>query len=71
MKYTTALDTLAQPVRDAVRDAYLKQYYPLGYVAALDGMRGLMTIGVVVAHVYYWHVPGTVLYIDVFFVASA
>jgi peptidoglycan/LPS O-acetylase OafA/YrhL len=59
------------PLRDAFRDAYQKQFYPLGYVAALDGMRGLMTIGVVVAHVYYPYVPGTVLFIDVFFVASA
>jgi peptidoglycan/LPS O-acetylase OafA/YrhL len=66
-----ALVTLTSPLQDAVRDAYQKQFYPLGYVAALDGMRGLMTIGVVVAHVYYPRVPGTVLFIDVFFVASA
>ena len=59
------------PLLDAVRDAYEKQFYPLGYVAALDGMRGVMTLGVVVAHVYYRYVPGTVLYIDVFFAASA
>jgi peptidoglycan/LPS O-acetylase OafA/YrhL len=58
------------PIRNAVRDAYRVQYYPLGYVPALDGMRGVMTLGVVVAHVYYTYVPGTVLYIDVFFTAS-
>jgi peptidoglycan/LPS O-acetylase OafA/YrhL len=67
----TALSALAVPLRDAVRDAYQKQFYPLGYIAALDGMRGVMTIGVVFAHVYYRYIQGTVLYIDVFFVASA
>jgi peptidoglycan/LPS O-acetylase OafA/YrhL len=71
MKDITALSALAGPIRDAVRDAYQKQFYPLGYIAALDGMRGLMTIGVVFAHVYYGYIHGTVLYIDVFFVASA
>jgi hypothetical protein len=56
MKDITALSALAGPIRDAVRDAYQKQFYPLGYIAALDGMRGLMTIGVVFAHVYYGYI---------------
>ena len=59
------------PLREAVGEAYQAQYYPLGYVAAHDGMRGLMTLGVVVAHVCYQAVPGAVLYIDFFFAASA
>ena len=59
------------PLRDAAREAYQAQYYPLGYVPAHDGMRGIMTVGVVVAHVAYHAVPGAVLYIDFFFAASA
>jgi peptidoglycan/LPS O-acetylase OafA/YrhL len=59
------------PLRQAIREAYQTQFYPLGYVPALDGMRGLMTLGVVVGHVYLGYVPGTVLYLDVFFAASA
>ena len=59
------------PVRESIREAYQAQYYPLGYVPAHDGMRGLMTLGVVVAHVCYQAVPGAVLYIDFFFAASA
>jgi peptidoglycan/LPS O-acetylase OafA/YrhL len=56
---------------DAVRQAYQKQFYPLGYVPALDGMRGLMTVIIVVAHVYYAYLPGVILYIDVFLAGSA
>jgi peptidoglycan/LPS O-acetylase OafA/YrhL len=59
------------PLREAIGEAFRAQVYPLGYVAALDGMRGLMTLGVVAAHVSYRTVPGTVLYIDLFFAASA
>ncbi|MGJ5178417.1 acyltransferase family protein [Bradyrhizobium oligotrophicum] len=59
------------PLREAIREAWKAQVYPLGYVPAHDGMRGLMTLGVVVAHVSHRHVPGAVLYIDLFFVASA
>ena len=59
------------PLRETIGEALRAQVYPLGYVAALDGMRGLMTLGVVAAHVTYRTVPGTVLYIDLFFAASA
>jgi peptidoglycan/LPS O-acetylase OafA/YrhL len=59
------------PVRESVREAYQAQYYPLGYVPAHDGMRGLMTLGVVAAHISYRTVPGAALYIDFFFAASA
>jgi hypothetical protein len=52
-----------RPLRDAVREAFQAQYYPLGYVPAHDGMRGIMTVGVVVAHVAYHAVPGAVLFI--------
>ncbi|WP_315799423.1 acyltransferase [Bradyrhizobium sp. SZCCHNR1002] len=58
-------------LRDAIRDAFRAQVYPLGYVPSHDGMRGLMTLGVVTAHVSHTLVPGAVLYIDLFFVASA
>src|SRR5664279_781633 len=70
-----AIQRIAQkgiaPVRESIREAYQTQLYPLGYVPALDGMRGLMTLGIVMAHASYRSVPGTVLYIDVFFAASA
>jgi peptidoglycan/LPS O-acetylase OafA/YrhL len=59
------------PVRESIREAYQAQYYPLGYVPAHDGMRGVMTLGVVAAHVSYQTLPGAVLYIDFFFAASA
>jgi peptidoglycan/LPS O-acetylase OafA/YrhL len=60
-----------KPLRDTTIESFQTRYYPLGYVPALDGMRGLMSIGVVVAHAYFSIIPGTVLYMDVFFVASA
>ncbi|MGJ5080006.1 acyltransferase family protein [Bradyrhizobium sp. HKCCYLS3013] len=59
------------PLREAIREAFQAQVYPLGYVPSHDGMRGLMTLGVVTAHVSHTLVPGAVLYIDLFFVASA
>ena len=58
------------PLRQTVAEAYQKQYYPLGYSPALDGLRGLMTIGIIVAHVRYPLVPGSILYMDMFFVMS-
>ena len=58
------------PLRQTVNEAYQKQYYPLGYAPSLDGLRGLMTIGVIVAHVRYPLVPGSILYMDMFFVMS-
>jgi peptidoglycan/LPS O-acetylase OafA/YrhL len=44
--------------------------YPLGYVHALDGGRGLMTLGVMAAHTRPALVPGASLFMDVFFVMS-
>ncbi|AMY11303.1 O-acetyltransferase OatA [Luteitalea pratensis] len=38
---------------------------------ALDGMRGLMTIGVFVAHVSYEWLPGAILFMDAFFMMSS
>lgn len=45
--------------------------YPLGYFGALDGLRGLMTIGVMVAHLRLEWYPGAVVFMDTFFVMSA
>lgn len=38
---------------------------------ALDGLRGLMTIGVFLAHVRYSWVPGSILFMDTFFMMSS
>lgn len=45
--------------------------YPLGYVASLDGARGLMTLGVLVAHIHYSLYPGSIIFMDTFFMMSA
>lgn len=45
--------------------------YPLGYVASLDGARGLMTVGVMVAHIEYSLYPGSIIFMDTFFMMSA
>jgi hypothetical protein len=50
------------PLQRTIREAYEKQYYPLGYSPALDGLRGIMTVGIIVAHTRYPLVPGTLLY---------
>jgi peptidoglycan/LPS O-acetylase OafA/YrhL len=44
--------------------------YPLGYSAALDGMRGILTLGVLVAHTRGLLFPGAIVYMDIFFVMS-
>ncbi|OQW55292.1 MAG: hypothetical protein A4S14_13205 [Proteobacteria bacterium SG_bin9] len=44
--------------------------YPLGYMASLDGARGLMTIGVLVAHTRMALFEGAMVYMDVFFAMS-
>jgi hypothetical protein len=44
--------------------------YPLGYVHALDGARGLMTLGVMAAHTRPALLPGASLFMDVFFAMS-
>lgn len=38
---------------------------------ALDGMRGLMTVGVFVAHISYQWMPGAILFMDAFFMMSS
>jgi peptidoglycan/LPS O-acetylase OafA/YrhL len=38
---------------------------------ALDGMRGLMTVGVFVAHISYQWLPGAILFMDAFFMMSS
>jgi peptidoglycan/LPS O-acetylase OafA/YrhL len=58
------------PLAETVGEAYRKQYYPLGYTPALDGLRGLMTVGIIVAHVQLWLAPGVVVFMDIFFVMS-
>jgi peptidoglycan/LPS O-acetylase OafA/YrhL len=45
--------------------------YPLGYHASLDGARGLMTVGVLVAHIHYSVYPGAIIFMDTFFMMSA
>lgn len=49
-----------------------KASYPLGYVPALDGIRGLMTIGVLLAHtgVSALFDSGFIIFMDVFFTMS-
>jgi peptidoglycan/LPS O-acetylase OafA/YrhL len=44
--------------------------YPLGYVPALDGSRGLMTLGVMTAHTRMALFGGAMVYMDVFFAMS-
>jgi peptidoglycan/LPS O-acetylase OafA/YrhL len=44
--------------------------YPIGYVASFDGARGLMTLGVLLAHTRPALFPGAAVYMDVFFVMS-
>jgi peptidoglycan/LPS O-acetylase OafA/YrhL len=53
-----------------IRQIFEARYYPLGYAPSLDGLRGIMTIGVVLTHIDGRYLPGTVLYMDVFFVMS-
>ena len=38
---------------------------------ALDGLRGLMTVGVFVAHIKYSWLPGSILFMDLFFMMSS
>lgn len=45
--------------------------YPLGYSAGLDGLRGLMTLGVLAAHLRETWVSGAFLFMDTFFLMSA
>jgi peptidoglycan/LPS O-acetylase OafA/YrhL len=64
------MNALWRPFVAAIRAAYCKQTYPLGYAPGLDGLRGLMTVGVLVAHTRAALAPGSILYMDIFFVMS-
>lgn len=44
--------------------------YPLGYYPALDGSRGLMTLGVLMAHTRPLLMPGAIVFMDIFFTMS-
>jgi len=44
--------------------------YPLGYLASLDGVRGLMTLGVLAAHTRILLFPGAIVFMDAFFAMS-
>jgi peptidoglycan/LPS O-acetylase OafA/YrhL len=60
-----------EPLAESIGEVYRKQYYPLGYTPALDGLRGLMTVGIILYHALNFRlIPGTVLFMDVFFVMS-
>lgn len=50
--------------------AALDRAYPLGYLAALDGARGIMTLGVLCAHTRYLLMPGAIVFMDIFFTMS-
>jgi peptidoglycan/LPS O-acetylase OafA/YrhL len=70
-KVTSAIsDALWQPFLTGIRNAYDKQAYPLGYAAGLDGLRGLLTIGILLAHIRGQLAPSAVLGMDIFFVMS-
>jgi peptidoglycan/LPS O-acetylase OafA/YrhL len=44
---------------------------PSGRWPALDGLRGWMTVGVFVAHINYNWLPGSILFMDTFFMMSS
>lgn len=48
-----------------------KREFPLGYSASLDGARGLMTLGVLAAHLHYYWYPGAIIFMDTFFLMSS
>jgi peptidoglycan/LPS O-acetylase OafA/YrhL len=64
------VETLWKAVRAAIARTYAKQVYPLGYSPGLDGLRGLLTIGVLLAHIRHALAPGAHLGMDIFFVMS-
>lgn len=59
---------LRDPTRFQRRD---KIVYPLGYHPALDGLRGVMTLGVLAAHIQLVWFPGAIVFMDTFFIMSA
>ncbi len=58
------------PLLTAIRSTYEKQAYPLGYAPGLDGLRGLLTIGILLAHIRGALAPSAILGMDIFFVMS-
>lgn len=63
-------DRLWTPFRNSISEAYHNQFYPLGYSPGLDGLRGLMTLGVMTAHVNFPALPGMSVCMDIFYVMS-
>jgi peptidoglycan/LPS O-acetylase OafA/YrhL len=63
-------DRIWLPFRDTIQETYKKQSYPLGYSPGLDGLRGVMTIGTLTSHVHHPAIPGSVLFMDIFYVMS-
>jgi peptidoglycan/LPS O-acetylase OafA/YrhL len=57
-------------IKAAVAKTYAKQVYPLGYSPGLDGLRGVLTLGVLFAHIRAALAPGALLGMDIFFVMS-
>ncbi|GAB1390510.1 hypothetical protein MASR1M6_26920 [Rubrivivax sp.] len=49
----------------------VEREFPLGYSASLDGARGLMTLGVLAAHLHYYWYPGAIIFMDTFFLMSS
>jgi peptidoglycan/LPS O-acetylase OafA/YrhL len=47
-----------------------KKAYPLGYLPALDGMRGMTTFAIFIVHSGYFAFSGVMIYMDVFFTMS-
>jgi peptidoglycan/LPS O-acetylase OafA/YrhL len=64
------LDALWAAIKSAVGKTYAKQVYPLGYSPGLDGLRGVLTLGVLFAHIRAALAPGALLGMDIFFVMS-
>jgi len=62
------LQFLRDPNRFQRRDRIV---YPLGYHPALDGLRGVMTLGVLAAHIQLDWCPGSIVFMDTFFIMSA
>lgn len=45
--------------------------YPIGYIPAVDGIRGVLPFGVLAAHIQYRWFPGAIVFMNVFFILSA
>ncbi len=71
LERTSATDRLFLRGRQfAVRFSGKSTAYPLGYLAALDGTRGLLTLGVLLAHTRMALFEGAMVYMDIFFAMS-